>query len=137
MSEQDILIKERKRWIFFGLPFTFTTYTLDERRLIINSGLLTSVEDETLLYRVVDITLKRSLIQKLFRLGTLIVYAQDKTSSVLEIKNIKNSSQFKRLLADQVENEKLRLRMRKGEIISDNFDDGFHDDSYDDSYDSF
>lgn len=95
------------------------------------------MEDETLLYRVVDITLKRTLIQKLFRLGTIIVYAQDKTSSVLEIKNIKNSSQFRRLLSDQVESEKLRLRMRKGEIISDNYDDGFHDDNYDDSFDSF
>ncbi len=131
------MIKERKRWTFFGLPFTFTTYTLDERKLIINSGLFTSVEDEILLYRVVDITLKRTLIQKLFHLGTLIVYAQDKTSSVLEIKNIKNSSQFRRLLSDQVESEKLRLRMRKGEIISDNYDDDFHDSNYDDSYDSF
>ncbi len=95
------------------------------------------MEDEILLYRVVDITLKRTLIQKLFHLGTLIVYAQDKTSSVLEIKNIKNSSQFRRLLSDQVESEKLRLRMRKGEIISDNYDDDFHDSNYDDSYDSF
>lgn len=119
MSEQNILIKERKRWGFFGLPFTFTTYTLTEKKLLINSGLLSSVEDEILLYRVVDLTLRKTLFQKLFGLGTVIVHAQDKTTPTLELKNIRRSHEFKELLSEQIEKEKTRLRMRKGELISD------------------
>ncbi|MCQ4022968.1 MULTISPECIES: PH domain-containing protein [unclassified Ruminococcus] len=119
MSEQNVIIKERKRWVFFGLPFTFTTYTLNERKLLINSGLLSSVEDEILLYRVLDLTLRKTLFQKLFGLGTVIVHAQDQTTPTLELKNIKNSHKFKELLSEQVEKEKSRLRIRKGEVISD------------------
>ncbi len=118
-NSMKVIIKERKRWAFFGLPFTFTTYTLGDKKLLINKGLFSSVEDEILLYRIVDITLKRGLIQKLFGLGTVILHAQDRTTPVLEIKNIKNSRDFKEILSNSVESEKSRLRMRKGEIISD------------------
>lgn len=119
LNEQKILIKERKRWCLFALPFTFTTYTLTDRKLLVNSGLLSSTEDEILLYRIVDLTLKRSLFQKLFGLGTVIVHAQDTTTPVLDLKNIKHSHDFKEMLSNQIESEKIRLRMRKGEIITD------------------
>ena len=120
MSEQKTLIKERKRWGFFGLPFTFTTYTLTDKKLLINSGLLSSVEDEILLYRIVDLTLRKTLFQKMFGLGTIIIHAQDKTTPTLELKNIKHSHDFKELLSEQIEEEKTRLRMRKSELITDN-----------------
>ena len=119
MSEQNELIKERKRWGFFGLPFTFTTYTLSGKKLLINKGLFSSIEDEILLYRIVDLTLKKTLFQKMFGLGTVIVHAQDKTTPTLELKNIKHSREFKELLSEQIEKEKTRLRMRKGEVIAD------------------
>lgn len=119
MSEQKTLIKERKRWGFFGLPFTFTTYALTERKLLINSGLLSSVEDEILLYRIIDLTLRKTLFQKLFGLGTVIVHAQDKTTPTLDLKNIRHSHEFKELLSEQIEEEKTRLRMRKSELITD------------------
>ena len=110
-------VKERKRWLFFGLPFTFTTYTLAEKKLILRQGFFNINENETLLYRVVDMTLRRSLIQRIFGLGTLMVEAQDKTHPTLVIKNIRHSKQFRDLLSQAVENDKIRLRMRQGELI--------------------
>lgn len=135
MNGNKVLIKERKRWGFFGLPFTFTTYTITDKKLLINSGLLSSVEDEILLYRIIDLTLKKTLFQKMFGLGTIIINAQDKTTPVLEIKNIKRVRDFKETLSNQMESEKIRLRVRKGEIITDgpNFDD--YDDDYNNGYD--
>ena len=110
-------VKERKRWLFFGLPFTFTTYTLAEKKLILRQGFFNINENETLLYRVVDMTLRRSLIQRIFGLGTLMVEAQDKTHPTLVIKNIRHSKQFRDLFSQAVENDKIRLRMRQGELI--------------------
>ena len=110
-------VKGRKRWLFFGLPFTFTTYTLAEKKLILRQGFFNINENETLLYRVVDMTLRRSLIQRIFGLGTLMVEAQDKTHPTLVIKNIRHSKQFRDLLSQAVENDKIRLRMRQGELI--------------------
>lgn len=134
LAEQQELIKERKRWSFFGLPFTFTTYTLTDKKLLINSGLISSIEDEILLYRIIDLTLKRTIFQKLFSLGTVIVHAQDKTTPILELKNIRNSHKFKGLLSDQIESEKARLRMRKGEVISDSAYDSDDPDDFDEPF---
>ena len=41
---------ERKRWLFFGLPFTFTKYTVNERVITINTGLLNTTENDCYLY---------------------------------------------------------------------------------------
>lgn len=128
-EEQDTLnisITERKRWTFFGLPFTFTTYTLTGKKLTVRQGLLTTHEDDILLYRVMDTSLTCTLIQKIFKLGTLKVISSDKTLPNLEIKNIRNFKAFKDLLEESVEKERLRMRFRTGEMIDaglDGFDD--------------
>ena len=36
--------KERKRWVFLGLPFTFTTYTIKEDLVTIDEGILNRKE---------------------------------------------------------------------------------------------
>lgn len=132
-SSGKLLMHERSRWTFFGLPFTFTTYTLTEKKLIVNSGLLTSTEDEILLYRIMDVTKRRTLFQKMFGLASLTISAQDKTSSTLVVKNIKNFDEFSDKLSEQVENDKMRLRVRRGEFVGsisdgdNDFDDGFDD----------
>ena len=116
------LVRERKRWLFFGIPWTFTKYILTEKKIIIQSGLFTSTENEILMYRVTDMTLTRSLFQKMFGLGTLVVYAHDKTTPTLEVKNIKHIREFKEILSEAVEKDRLRMKMRQSEIV-----DGIHD----------
>ena len=37
---------ERKRWVFFGLPFTFTKYTVTNEVITINDGLLNTKEND-------------------------------------------------------------------------------------------
>ena len=100
------IMRERKRWGFFGIPWTFT-------------------ENEILLYRVTDITLKRTFWQKIFGLGTLIVYAHDKTNPTLEIKNIKHIREYKDALSEAVEKDRIRMKMRQSEIVDGAYD--FHD----------
>ena len=127
------LMRERKRWGFFGIPWTFTKYILTEKKIIIQSGLLKSVENEILMYRVTDMTMSRTIWQKMFGLGTLVIYAHDKTNPTLEVKNIRHIREFKDTLSDAVENDRIRMKMRQSEIIDDRHD--FYDeDDFDDEH---
>ena len=122
-SSPAFSVSERKRWLILGLPFTFTVYTLENRKLILKEGFFNTKENEILLYRIVDMTLNRSLMQKIFGLGSLTIEAQDKTHPTLIIKNIKHVRNFKELLSNAVEEDKLRLRMRQGELIDSQADE--------------
>lgn len=113
------ITRERKRWLFFGIPWTFTKYILTKKKIIIETGFFNSTENEILMYRVTDMTMKRSFWQKIFGLGTLIVYAHDKTTPTLEVKNIKHVREFKEKLSQAVEEDRLRMKMRQSEIVDD------------------
>lgn len=56
---------ERKRWLFLGLPFTFTKYIIREDMITIDSGLLKSVENDCYMYKVQDVEHTATLMEKL------------------------------------------------------------------------
>ena len=127
-TENKLIMKERKRWGFFGIPWTFTKYKLMTKKLVIEQGLFSTVENEILLYRITDMSYKRTLFQKLFRMGTITVYAQDKTNPTTIIKNIKHSREFKDALSEWVENDRIRMKMRQSELVGAGHPDhDFHD----------
>ena len=124
----DYLWKDRKR--YFGLPLSFTRYALSEDRLFISVGFLNIRDDEILLYRVRDIDTQRSLFQRLFGVGTVTVMSSDKTMPTLVLKNIKRPLEVKELLHTQVEEIKIRRRVRVGEIMgAEDHDCCDHDDA--------
>ncbi len=110
------LWKDRKR--YFGMPLSFTRYSLSEDRLFISEGFLNIKDDEVLLYRVRDIDTRRSLWQRLFGVGTIIVVSSDKTMPNLVLKNIKDPVFVKELIHKQVEEMKIKRRVRFGEIMT-------------------
>ncbi len=109
--------KDRKR--FLGMPLSFTRYALSEDRLFLSVGFFSVCDDELLLYRVRDITTKRSLGQRLFGVGSVIVESSDKSQPTLVLKNIKRPMEVKELLHRNVEEMKIRRRVRVGEIMGD------------------
>ena len=98
----DEIWKERKR-LWCGLPFTFTQYILLEDRLLVRSGLLNSKEDEVRLYRIKDVSITKSLTQKIFGLGTIHIESSDSSLGNFELKNIKDSYNKKEQLSQMVE----------------------------------
>ena len=122
----EFLWKDRKR--YFGLPLSFTRYCLSEDRLFISEGFLNIRDDEILLYRVRDIDTRRSLWQRLFGVGTVTVISSDKTMPSLVLKNIKDPLFVKELIHKQVEETKIKRRVRFGEIMTDADGDGIDDD---------
>ena len=117
----EYLWKDRKR--YFGLPLSFTRYALSEDRLFTSVGFLNLKDDEVLLYRVRDIDTSRSLWQRLFGVGTVTVVSSDKTMPNLVLKNVKDPVFVKELIHNQVEEMKLRRRVRVGEIMGNEIDD--------------
>ena len=113
----SILWKDRKR-TFLGLPLSFTRYELDEKCLYIKTGAFTVVEDEIRLYRIIDVTLRRTFGQRLLGIGTIVCHSSDETMKSFEIKNIKNSRDIKRLLSDLVEEQRFRNRVYNRESLS-------------------
>ncbi len=114
----EILWKDRKR-LWCGLPWTFTVYSLSEDRLFVKRGFLSQEEDEVRLYRILDLSLKRSIIQRIFGLGTITVSSSDKTMKNFEIKNIKNSRDVKELISEHVEEQRDAKRIYGREYLND------------------
>lgn len=94
---------ERKRWLFLGLPFTFTKYTIKEDVITIDEGLLKTVENDCYMYKVQDVQHSASLAEKLFRLGTVICFTGDTTHAQLILKHIKHSKAVKDFILEQSE----------------------------------
>ena len=128
----EYLWRDRKR--YFGLPLSFTRYSLSEDRLFTSVGFLNIKDDEILLYRVRDIDTQRTLWQRIFGVGTVTVVSSDKTMPNLVLKNIKDPIFVKELIHKQVEETKIKRRVRFGEIMTTDADgDGEPDDMDDDS----
>ena len=117
---QNLIWNDRKR--FLGMPLSFTRYGLSEDRLFLSVGFLSIKDEEILLYRIRDISVTRTLGQRLFGVGTITVNSSDKSNPVLEIRNIKDPTAGKELLHTQVEEMKDRRRVRYSEIASYNDD---------------
>jgi len=120
MASIQYIWKDRKR--YFGMPLSFTRYALSEDRLFVSVGFLNIKDDEILLYRVRDIDTSRNLWQRLFGVGTVVVMSSDKSMPNLVLKNIKDPVAIKELIHEQVEEMKIRRRVRVGEIMTTDMD---------------
>lgn len=124
MSESNSLEiwRERKR-LWCGLPWTFTIYRLTDDRLFIKTGVFSIREDEVRLYRIKDLTLRKSFLQRIFGLGSIYVNSSDSNLKNFEIKNIRNSDEVKEELSQLVEKERLSKRVQAREFMSDSDDE--------------
>ena len=111
--------KDRKRWC--GLPLSFTRYFLVEKpgewfRLYCEKGLLTSHVEEIQLYRVDDFTVKQTLTNKIFGVGTIMIKSDDKTIPKFEILRVKTPYQVYDKITECVAKDRRSKGMRWGEF---------------------
>ena len=111
----NYLWKDRKR--YFGLPLSFTRYSLSEDRLFLEKGFLNINADEVLLYRVRDLELNLKLTQRIFGVGTVWVHSSDQSIPHLELKNVKKPREVKEMIHRAVEQAKEKRSMRTMEIM--------------------
>ena len=113
--------KDRKRYL--GLPLSFTRYALSHDRLFLSVGFFSVKDDDILLYRIRDISVTRTLWQRLFGVGTITIQSSDKT--LIDPLRVKDT------LHDLVEEMKQKRRMRFGEIMGSGYDENELDDNMD------
>ena len=96
-----VLWRARKRTLF-GLPLSFTVYTLTETKLFIKTGFFNIREEE-----------------RIFGLGTIHCCTADQTAPELDIKRIKNCKEIRTLLSDRVEEERSERYVGVREFMGD------------------
>lgn len=102
VNSSSVIWQQRKRnWC--GTPFSFTVYTLTDTELMVRSGVLRQVFDSVPLYRILDITVERTLIQRLFGLSTIVINAIDASSNgVIRLENVLDGMEVRSLLMQAV-----------------------------------
>lgn len=122
----NIIWRDKKR-TFLGLPLSFTTYELDEERLFIRSGVFTLVEDEIRLYRIIDLTLKQTLWQRIFKVGTIHCCSSDSSTKEFDIVSVKNPREVREQLSQLVEEQREKKRVYSREFMNVDTDDDMDD----------
>lgn len=128
MEQKKAFVWQDRKRIIFGLPWTFTKYMLTDEKLLIESGFLNKNEEEVRLYRIMDVTLRRPLGQRIFGLGTIHCCTADKSTPEFDIKCIKRAREVKEMLSDMIEKERDEKRIYGREYMSSSdMDDDIND----------
>lgn len=110
IDDDTIAFKERKRLLFLGLPWTFTKYTITPGLITVNQGLLNTTEDDCYMYKIQDVKLTASFMERIFGLGTLVCYSGDVTNPELTLVHIKHAKEIKSYLLKTSEEARLKRR---------------------------
>lgn len=106
----EVVFKEKKRTKLFGLPLHFVTYRISPDKINIQSGFLSIVEDDAYVYKIQDVRLTRSFMERIFRLGTVTCFTGDKTHPELKLVHIRKSSSIKNYLMEASEEARRKRR---------------------------
>ncbi|MDO5345189.1 MAG: PH domain-containing protein [Lachnospiraceae bacterium] len=109
---------EKKRSLFFGLPWTFTSYTVTEEIITVNSGFLRKTENDCYMYKVVDVRLETSLTERIFGLGTVHCFGGDVTHPDLVIRHVKHAKEIKDFILHYSEDQRLKRKTLNTQDIS-------------------
>ena len=101
---------EKKRWLFLGLPFTFTKYVIKEDMITVDTGVFTKVENDCYMYKVQDVEHTASIWERMAGLGSIVCYTGDTTHPKLLIEHIRNSKQIKEFILKESEEARLKRR---------------------------
>lgn len=109
-AEDEVKYAERRRLLFFGLPWTFTKYAITADMITIDEGLLKVEENDCYMYKVQDVKLTATLVERMFGLGTITCYTGDVTDKELKLLHIKHAREIKNYLLKASEEARIKRR---------------------------
>ena len=124
VASGNVLWNQRKRnWC--RTPFTFTVYTLTDQELSIKTGVLNQKFNLIKLFRIVDISVERTFLQRLFGMSTLVLNTHDSSSGdgVVKLINIIDGFGVREIMQGAVDAPRRMNGMTTREFIGgDSFD---------------
>ena len=109
-TDENIKYRERKRWVFLGLPFTFTVYNIKDDVLTVDQGFFKKIENDCYMYKVQDVEHTQTFFERLVGLGTITCFTGDTTHPKLIIKHVKRSREIKNYILEASEAARMRRR---------------------------
>ncbi len=109
-AKGDLKYSERSRWLLFGLPWTFTKYEIGENDFTIVKGLFTVRENDCYMYKISDVEITSTLLQRMAGLSTIVMYTSDVTDKTITMKNIKHGKEIKDFILQASEAARIRRR---------------------------
>ncbi len=131
-SKGELKYSERSRWLLFGLPWTFTKYEIRENDFTIIKGFFTVRENDCYMYKISDVEITRSFMQRLAGLSTIIMYTSDVTDRTIIMKNIKHGKEIKDFILSASEAARIKRRTVSMQNIGFGVGDIHDVDGYDD-----
>ena len=93
------------------------TYRLSSHRLFIQVGLIGRSQEEIELFRITDVSMEQTAMERLMGIGTIVVKSTDETLPVAKLENISDPVKHKDILRDAYRSARTREGMRAGEFI--------------------
>ena len=129
-AKGELQYKEYGRLLLFGIPWVFKRYEIYDNEMTIISGFLSIKEDDCFMYKITDVELSRSFLQRLAGLSTITLFTSDVTDKTIVMKNIKHGREIKDFINQ--ESERARLRRRTVNMQNIGFNDDLDGDGVDD-----
>lgn len=118
---------------FLWFSFNFTRYILTPKKLITRKGFLNVREDEILLYRIVDKSMRRSLGERIFGYGSIVLHSKDQDTPEKIIKAVKKPRQLNELLDVAIEQAREQNRVYGSDMYGALGGTHSHDDGSDEN----
>ena len=119
-ENEEVVYNLRKRLLFFGLPWTFTKYIITPS---MDEGLFKTVENDCYMYKIQDVRLTQTLMEKIFGLGTVECFSGDITNPDLTLVHIKQAKEVKNFILEASEKARIKRRTVTTYDIGINSDD--------------
>ena len=114
-KNEEVIWADYKRILLFKDPFT--KYTLTNRALYVESGVLRYSFSEVRLFRICDLSISKTIIERMCGTGSLKIISTDKSTPSLSIGSVLDVGKLKMLLSDYIDAERQRQDIRMGEFI--------------------
>ena len=107
---------ESSRNTLFGFKWPFQKFTVCKDFIKKDKGFFKVVENTCYMYRIQDVTLEQTLLQRVHKLKTMVIKSSDVSDPIYRFKNIKNADEIKDFILRAAEYD----RRQKGTLSMQN-----------------
>ena len=105
----EVIWHDRKRHL--GMPISFYRYYIVKKegewvKFFRHKGFLTAIIDDINVYRCYDVSLRLTLLDRIFKTGTIRIASNDASTPQFHLRHIKNPYKVRELISSLIEVER-------------------------------